>query len=205
MIQGFESTINKFRMGLKVNWTSPKAVEFGEKTYESFYDLLTFVVIAYGGLLDAVGNAARIMATANGFSFDLSEYTNAMYRVPGAGTRSFGMTLGPGLYDSYDEQDSEGNVGMNINQVKTLLQDFTTEMTKYKAEVLNYNPDISIFDADGSIRSLYKYQQSNIAENIDTLASSVKKLVEESINTETDMVVKGTAEALAELDLTKAF
>ncbi len=197
IVQEVEEASNTFRRELRNNWASPRAVDFGFATCGDFDNIICYSLDQFMSFLEKAGTAAISMLEANGApTGNISYYSQALYRVPGACTRSWHDSLGSKYDLSFCAYDVDGNVGMNTKVVQQLLDDFISSMNMYISKMETFDFNISIFDPDDSIKNFYKdVLEHCVIDEITRSIESIKTKINQYIGEEVDVVIAGVKDA----------
>lgn len=170
--------------GLLINWASPKAVEFmksnEEKIIEAFYSHPTAVCdeIVTGAI-----NAFNSISASQG----------------GATIADFGhMGIGVGGFELYPEID--GNVGMNIANVRTLLSAFEAGVESGLVDYDNLPTTIAFYDPSGSMAASYSTKIKTLANEIRNTTKDIVNSIKTAITEEQDNTNLGKQAAVDAMD-----
>lgn len=158
------------KTGLLETWCSPKAVEFSEKYADKIGSVLVTFMSSYNIILANAERAYNTIALANGYSTIAVRPTN------------YSMTK----YEFNLRSEKYGIVGMNIMQVKLLLESFNNDVKKV-FEMLDELPmDIAFYDPEGAQVQAYKDEITKLKAKIFDVMTLINTDIKSAIETESN-------------------
>jgi len=182
--QKLQSTIGDLTFGLADNWASPKAVKFKAEVKPLFDELFQQMndeslriqrgaYSAYNTAANAHG-ASTIADDSRGF-FDATEFAELL-------------------------EIKDGNVGMNIEVVRTtLLPAFETGMEAAADMVGSISTSIALYDTNEGQQRAYATGIASFKDKVLSILETSKKYLMEAIETEANTVFQGAQNAASNL------
>ena len=161
-------------MGLKDLWASPKAAEFANTYTPRINDVLSE---SRSGVCTVVKNAVRAY--------------NTVSRSHGGGTMDTDFLWETPFKGDYKLLESkDGIVGMNVMQVRLLLDEFNNNISDLVMSRFNELPwDIALYDPNGEQKAAYTSSIKNILDHITNVVVDIRNDLNGYMETEENTIL----------------
>lgn len=151
----FVSKTQDYLYNLSELWYSEKAVEFSNNIIFSLNEAEQELKKVTINIVEDACGAFNMLADANG--------TMRIEILPGP--------FADGEYTSCKNMDPSGNIGMRVDDVSNLTEEYITELETINNRLQDIPSNISFYDQEGNLEGTYTAE-----------VNRVKTLIEESIN-----------------------
>lgn len=167
----FVSNTQHYLSTLKDLWYSPKAVDFSTQAISALNEVNDELIkLTVDTVEDACG-AYNLLA--------LSQGASSISVVPGP----FSSTD----YEICEESDPSGNIGMRINSVKSLTEDYLLQLEKLNNNLQDIPKDISFYDKEGNLAGLFSTKVEKVKSLINDLINYINKSLSQLVNEQIEL------------------
>jgi len=170
----------EFYTALSKLWYSPKAIQF-----------YTDTAVTISALADEISSFGK--STVN-------DCVSAFNSIAAAhGTSRIGISAGPfspvDTYGTMLDIGPSGEVGMEVDQVKTVTAEFVNHMNKISSNLAGVPRSIAFFDTDGALVRSCNTRVDQLTGKVEGAAHSIISAVSSAIVEETSRVEQGAQTA----------
>ena len=183
----FKSAGETFFTGLRNNWASPKAQMFGSTWSGRLYtNTVNTTLIEASNIVEILTQAYNVMVSQQGY--------------PTIDPPIFFTINNEANFGSLNGKDPNGNIGMNVSNVRKILQEYKAAIDNITADLSETPTKIHIQDPNGTVTAQVEKCIVNIETSISDSVIDIYAKVLNEAETEADTmitVVNKTADTVA--------
>lgn len=185
------NALNDLETNLYNNWCSPKAVDFGHDRISRLACIEKDIDTLYNNMYKDGVDAYNSLASSNGAPTMACEVEEEFYYL----SDNFRVDRLP----DFREANEDGVVGMDVEKVKLARDTYLAELESVETYMEDTPMDIAFFDPDNELQTKFKAKINKIVTYIkDTIAHCFRD-IDESIDSETNVVMTGQQSAAENL------
>lgn len=177
-------------------WCSPKAKEFSDKYNVLCGDLCVDLFQNIENICFSAQNAYNIVARGQGVE-TISGWGDEPFNSSsfGGGDVPQMVKRGEASFTQLEEQHSLGVVGMNVQAVRLVLDQFSEKIKGAMERLTNLPTAVALFDDENAQQYAFEQVIEKMEETADSLTNQMYTDIKAAIETESDSVVMAAKKA----------
>ena len=175
----FVSKTQNFLSGLSELWYSEKAVEFSNNIISSLNEADQELKKVTIDIVEDACGAFNMLADANG--------AMRIEVVPGP--------FADGEYASCKDMDPSGNIGMRIDDVNILTEEFIDELETINNKLQDIPSDIAFYDQENNLEGTYTAEVNRVKTLIEESINFIDQKITQAVNEQTESSEQASVDA----------
>ena len=175
----FVSKTQNFLSGLSELWYSEKAVEFSNNIISSLNEADQELKKVTIDIVEDACGAFNMLADANG--------AMRIEVVPGP--------FANGEYISCKDMDPSGNIGMRVDDVNILTEEFIDELETINNKLQDIPSDIAFYDQENNLEGTYTAEVNRVKTLIEESINFIDQKITQAVNEQTESSEQASVDA----------